>query len=148
MAEILMTSIPVDGIEFELMLEAVRGLDMAKSNGYDTSNWRFKGEDIAESETRRFKLVSLEYCPDLDEIRDKLTSSGQEPALGQAWGAFKKAFPQNNGKGPIGFPDPSWVDQRGIARFPTLRGHGNLWVPYLDWTVGCYGDWHWLVEVK
>lgn len=141
-------SIPADGVEFELTLETtIDPMEMLRSDGYDPRKWKFIGSQVVP-QTRRFKLIRVGYCANLDKVREKLATHGFIPE-GQWREAFKKAFPTNDGKGPIGFADPSWVFPFGDVGFPVLYGHGKVWDSrFFCWAGnGRGGPWRWLVAV-
>lgn len=123
---VVIPSIPADGEVFELTLDQiVNPMEMVRGDGYDPTNWEFVGQQV-EPQTRRFKLVRVGYCRNLDEVRKKLIQYGDIPE-GQWREAFKKAFPQNDGNGLVGFPDASWVLPNGSAFFPALfEGGGGV----------------------
>lgn len=138
--------IPADGVEFELTIGTIDPLEMVRSDGDDPTEWKFTGSKVVP-QTRMFKLVRTGSCTDLDEVREKLAENGSIPE-GQWREALKKAFPRNDGQGPIGIADPSWVDPDGDARFPVLGGDGGPWSSSFVWADSGRGEgWRWLVEV-
>lgn len=136
--------IPVDGVEFELTLEPIDPLEMVCSDGYDPEGWKFIGSPVVP-QTRRFKLVRVGHCYNLNAVCEKLKKYGSIPE-GQWREAFKKTFPRNNGQCPIGFADPSWVYPNGSASFPALDVFGGTWDSFFGWVnVGLGEHWRWLV---
>lgn len=139
-------SIPVDGVEFELTLEtAPDPMKMVRDDGYNLQRWEYKGKGVAIG-TRHFKLVRVGYCNNLDEVKQKL---GGDVPEGQWREAFKKAFPKNDGNGPIGFTDDSWVSPSGRTSFPVLSESGKAWFSDFRWAGFEYlGLWRWLAPCK
>lgn len=140
---------PAEGEIFELTLDAddpsCHPLVMVRGDGYDPTNWKYTGERLTGVCTGKFKLVSVGYCRNLDEVRQKLTPHGI-PAEGQWREAFKKAYPTPDGKGPVGFADPSWVLPDSDRRFPYVGSSG--WSSF-DWAGSDFDDvWRWLVAVS
>jgi len=139
--------IPADGVEFELTLTtAPDAMQMVKGDGYDPANWKYNGKGVVVG-TRRFKLVRTGYCANLNEVRQKL---GEDNIPEGQWReAFKQAYPQNDGNGPIGFADPSWVGPGRGALFPVLDEDGGAWFSLFLWADrGRSGYWRWLVACK
>ncbi len=71
------TSYPVEGLIFELTLDGdaptSNPIAMVHSDGYSQhERWRHAGTRVTGKQTRSFKLVSVGYCRDLDEVRQKL----------------------------------------------------------------------------
>lgn len=146
---ILIGSIPPNGIEFELTLKPVLGLDMVASDGYNAEGWKFTGEELIEPQTRRFKLESLDNCSSVYRARQKLTLPGQAPAKGQWREAFKEAFPQNDSNGPVGCADPSWMGPSGRPVFPVLDGDSENWYSrFLRASSNLLDGYRWLVKIK
>lgn len=142
--------IPADGIEFELALAATDPMQMVQGDGHDQRGWRFNGSQIAP-QSRYFQLVRVDYSRDLTysrnlgEILELLKRYGNIPE-GQWRDSFKRAFPRYDGKGPIGFADPSWVSPGGGDRFPALFGYDDGWHSDFVWADGCRSNrWRWLV---
>lgn len=143
------TIVPADGEEFELRLRfPVDPLEMVSIDGYSpTQDWEFTGQQIVVPQTRRFKLVRVGYYEDFDEVLGKLAQYGDAPE-GQWREAFRRVYPRNDGNGPIGFPDSSWVRPGGDATFPVLIGDGERWSSYFYWGVlNRTQHWRWLVAV-
>ena len=136
---------PAVGEVFELMLDgdAHSPLEMVQRDGY-SGNWKHKGPVVKGRHTRRFKLVQVGYCRNLDEVRQKLVAHGEIPE-GQWREAFKAAYPNPDGKGPIGFADPSWLDSHDVASFPYVYSLGSS---FFRWAVSDRsGRWRWLGAV-
>ena len=141
---------PADVVEFELTLDfdapENQPLEMVRLDGYNPEGWKFTGKKLSGIQIRRFKLVRVGHCLNLDEVRLKLAQYGREVPEGQWRQAFKAAYPNPDGNGPIGFADPSWVSPLGRASFPfvdSVGGSGFSWA-------GCGrgGRWRWLVPAS
>lgn len=141
--------LPPIGEVFELTLPGlIDGLRLVELFGYSRQGWRYTGQPMAEPLTRRFKLVGVGDCRDLNEVSVKLDPLGNIPQ-GQWMQAFRQAYPQNDGQGPIGVADPSWVSPRGDVFFPLLYRDGSGWSPYFYIASNeRKSRWRWLVEVK
>lgn len=142
---------PADGEEFELTLDgdnlATDPIAMVRHDGYNQpESWKYKGKKLMTGKlTGSFKLVSVGYCPDLDDVRQKLTQHGEVPE-GQWREAFKASYPKPDGDGPVGIADPSWVNPNGGAFFPYVDSGGGS---RFGWTgSGFDDDWRWLVRVS
>jgi len=144
--------LPVNGVEFGLILKSpIDGLKLVHLFGSRPRGWCYTGQLMTGSFTRRFKLESVGDCTDLEDVRDKLVPFGNIPQ-GQWLQVFREVYPQNDGWGPIGVADPSWVrpdDELG-ERFPVVyRGLLGDWRPRFGHTQNARGvRWRWLVEVK
>ena len=140
------SSYPAVGVEFDLTIaEPFTGIEMVRRFGYDPTGWKFNGEEIAMPQTKRFKLVSIGAQPNFEAVKADLAKHGAIPD-GQWLDAFKKAFPQPDGKGPIGVAKASWVSPSGGAHFPCVSTGGDL---YFVWTdSGFHARLRWLVEVQ
>jgi hypothetical protein len=93
-------------------------------------------------QTRRFNLVQIGYTY-LEEVRRRIGLDNVPE--GQWINAFRQAFPQHDGMGPIGIADNSWVCPDVCSAFPFVSTGG------LDfyWAVCALNDcWRWLVEVN
>ncbi|GEM_PF-1427146 len=146
--EPVIATYPAVGEVFELTLDGDapenQPLEMVRRDGY-TGDWRHKGPVVKGVETRRFKFVSVGYCANWNELKQKLAEHG-EIAPGQWREAFKKKYPTPDGNGPIGFPDASWAGPDGNAFFPCVDADGES---DFDWTGdGWVGNWRWLVGVR
>ena len=141
---------PADGVEFELALDFDAPendpIAMVRQDGYGSpEKWRFTGQKLSGVQTRRFKLERVGACGNLDEVRQKLAQYGEIPE-GQWRQAFKVAYPQSDGNGPIGFADPSWVGPDGDVDFPCVGSDGGS---LFDWAVIGLGEyWRWLVPAS
>jgi len=138
---------PMIAAVFELTLDGDdsknQPLAMVRRDGY-SGNWKHKGPVVKGQHTRRFKLVQVGYCRNLDEVRQKLVAHGEIPE-GQWREAFKAAYPNPDGKGPIGFADPSWLDSHDVASFPCVFSLGGSIFVWAD--DGQHERWRWLVAV-
>ena len=139
----------VEGEVFTLTLNAddpaCDPLTMVRGDGYGLAGWKYTGEKLTGTHTRRFKLVSVGYCRDFDEVRKKLAAHGT-PAQGQWREAFLKAYPTPNGREHIGFPDDSWVSPHGHRHFPWIWTDGRS---DFRWANDNFDDvWRWLVLVR
>ena len=138
---------PNVGEIFELTLDGDapenQPLQMVRDFGY-TGKWRHNGPKVKGKQTRRFKLAQAGYQPNLDGVKSALPGSGS--VEGQWIKAFKAAYPQPDGKGPIGIADASWVGPDGGASFPIVDSDGVL---YFHWAAFDRGDsWRWLVPAE
>ena len=139
-------SYPALGVEFDLTIaEPFTGIEMVRRFGYDPTGWKFNGEEIAMPQTKQFKLVSVGAQPNFKKVEAANAKEGVIPD-GQWCDAFKKAFPQPDGNGPIGVAKASWVRPGGYASFPYVRTGGGLSFLWIDDVF--YADWRWLVEVQ
>lgn len=141
---------PKEGEIFKLTLDGDapenQPLEMLRRYGTDSSDWKHNGEKVSGKQTRRFKLVRVGYCRNLDEVRKKLKGHGNIPE-GQWVMAFRVAYPRSDGQGPhIGVADASWVDPDGSAYFPYVYSGGSLGFNWADIERGDH--WRWLVAVS
>jgi len=105
---------------------------------YPPNNEKF--ELTVDGQTKWFMLVNVGYQPNWESLQAALTPHGSATGESER-AAFKKKFPQADGKGPIGFTKIP----RGSARFPCVRTDGDL---YFYWTAYDFNArWRWLVEV-
>ncbi len=134
---------PADGVPFDLAIEPFPGIDLVGRFGCDNQQeWKFNGREILEPQTKKFMLVSIGYQPNWEAVKTALLKYGAIPE-GQWCDAFKKAFPQPDGKGLVGVADASWVSPRGSALFPYIHADG---VPHFDWAGLDFGaGWRFLV---
>jgi len=78
-------------------------------------------------------------------VRQRLAQYGDIPE-GQWRQAFKAAYPQPDGNGPIGIADSSWVGPGGLAGFPWVDSGGGS---HFDWAGHDHDeDWRWLVPAS
>ena len=138
--------VPADGVEFELTLEATDPLEMVRLEGGNSEGWSFRGSPIVP-QTSRFKLIRARDCWNLHEVRVNLNKHGSIPG-GQWREAFRKAFPQCDGKGPIGFADASWVNPTDCLFYPVLDGKSGAWESYFCPVYFDTINWRWLVEIS
>lgn len=149
----LVPAYPTTGDVFELTLDGDARendpIEMVRRDGYlELEKWRHTGTKVAGTQTRHFKLISVGYCVNWDEVKRKLAKHGELPE-GQWREAFKAKYPTPDGNGPIGVPDASWVypgDRAYFPYFPYVHAHGES---RFFWSVdGSRGRWRWLVEVR
>ncbi len=144
--------VPADGVVFELTLNPVSADKISAAYGYRPKDWKYKGREIEETQTRRFKLVRMGFRGNLHEIREKF---GKRHLPDGHWlEAFRLAFPQCDGKGSVGYADPSWTpadkDDGEHDRFPVISENKEKWHPGFRWTGTGHHDWEeqdfrWLV---
>ncbi|MDO8435153.1 MAG: hypothetical protein Q7S89_00530 [bacterium] len=140
---------PAVGVVFELTLDGDAPendpIEMVRGDGYEQpEQWRHEGKRVAGRQTHRFKLVQVEPCRNIHQVRAELLAYGKIPE-GQWREAFKAAYPTPDGNGPIGIADPSWL-QGFQSFFPRITAGGSS---RLDWAAnGRDSDWRWLVEVS
>lgn len=106
---------------------------------YPANNEKF--ELTIDGQTKWFMLVSVGYQPSWKSLQAALTPHGSATGESER-AAFKKKFPQADGKGPVGFTKiPS-----GRAHFPYVDSDGDL---HFGWPGPDFGaDWRWLVVVQ
>lgn len=110
---------PQDGEVFELSItEPFTGLQMITDEGF-TGTWRFTGQEIAEPQTRKFKLVSIGYQPSFEAVKEELARHGKIPQ-GQWRKAFKKGLPEDRRK--LGRSRRCLVGRSGRPRLLPVRG--------------------------
>jgi hypothetical protein len=137
---------PANGVEFELTInEPFTSLDMVRRFGYESAGWNFSGAEITKPVTKRFKLVPIGAQSNFKAVEMENAKLGIIPD-GQWLDAFKKAFSQPDGNGPIGVAKASWVIPRRDACFPYVYTDGGL---SFDWTGHGFSAFsRWLVEVQ
>lgn len=146
----LISIYPINGEVFELTLDgddpAVDPIVMVRADGFsEPEKWRHTGRLVVGKQTCRFKLVSVGFCRNLDEVRQKLVEHGEIPG-GQWREAFKASYPKSDNDGPIGVIDFSWVSPRDIAHFPFIFAGGGS---SFCWVVGGFDEgWRWLVQLS
>ena len=141
-------SVPEDGEEFELSLDgnAVDPLAMVRKDGY-SGEWQFNGPKVEGVQTRRFQLVRLGYCPNLDEAKAKAQTRGYRLAEGEWREAFRKRFLRPAVGDLIAFGGSGWSDPYGGRGFPYLDESDGAWDSDFDWVgSGFDEDWRWLVS--
>lgn len=146
-----MAEYPKNGEVFELTLDGAAHdpLEMVRRCYGYTKEWRHwwhTGAKVVGIHTRRFELVSVGYGIRLEEVRRKLEGKGEVPG-GQWIQAFKQAYPEPDGKGPVGVADPAWVDSAdGFVYFPYVDSYGNS---YFCWAGHDFDKkWRWLVALS
>lgn len=140
---------PAVGEAFELTLDGDalenQPLEMVRRDGY-IGNWTHRGPLVNGAETRRFKLVSVGYCANWNELTQRKLAKHGEISPGQWREAFKKKYPTPDDNGLIGFPDASWAGPGGGARFPCVHAGGGS---DFRWAGrGFSGRWRWFVGVR
>ncbi len=138
---------PVIGEVFELTLDGDapenQPFQIVKDCGY-TGKWRHNGRTVKGKQTRRFKFAQAGYQPNLDGVKSALPTSGS--VEGQWIKAFKAAYPQPDGNGPVGIADASWVRPLVDADFPIVSTDGSL---SFRWAGDVQGAvWRWLVPAE
>lgn len=138
---------PAIGEVFELTLDGDapenQPLQIVRDCGY-TGKWRHNGRTVKGKQTRRFKLAQAGYQPNLAGVKSALTRSGS--VEGQWIKAFKAAYPQPDGNGPVGIVDSSWFRPYDDAFFPIVVTDGTL---RFRWTGrDHYAIWRWLVPAE
>lgn len=141
--------VPYNGVIFTLALKEpiITPRQMLIDDGYNPHLWEFHGEIITKRLTGNFKLFSAGDCANLNEVQRKLYPFGT-PAKGQWRTAFKEQYPEIDGRGPIGFPDSSWLDRGKDGRFPMLEQQDNAWLSRFG-AAKYKRDrfWRWVVQV-
>jgi len=135
---------PKIGEVFELTLDGndpnVQPLAMVKNYGYNPEGWKHDGKTVEGQQTQKFKLV--QKGGSWDEIGKEVGNDLE----GQWLEAFRKAYPESNGKHPVGVHDASWVVPYGSAYFPYVGRDGG---PGFLWSGHVFSvSWLWLVPVK
>lgn len=141
---------PADGEVFELTLDGDASendpIEMVRRDGYGNPKlWKYTGKRVIGKQTRFFKLVRVDHCRNLDEVRERLAKCG-EVLQGQWREAFKVAYPEPDGRGPVGIADPSWVNPNGLAYFPCVDTGGSSYFYWADYDF--HEHWRWLVGVS
>ncbi len=139
---------PRVGEVFELTLDGAapenQPLEMVESFGYNPAGWSHNGPTVSGQKTRRLKLVQVGYCSNMEKVKVKVGAEGAFPE-GQWINAFKAAYPEPDGQGPIGIPDASWIDSGGRANYPYILAFGLMQFNYAGHIRG--EDWRWLAAV-
>ena len=141
------TRYPEVGVKFMLTLDGAdpknQPIAMMRADDF-IDDFQHCGPTVQGTVTKRFKLVNVESCRNLDEVKQRCAEHGTLPE-GQWREAFKDAFPTPDRKGPIGVPDASWVDSLGGALFPFVDSNG---ASGFNWVGNEYSArWRWLVCV-
>ena len=104
------------------------------------------GPIVTGAETRRFMLVRVGRCDNLDEVKARLAAHGKIPE-GQWMHAFRTAYPIGDEHGPVGVADDSWrITPQLSTYFP--RESGKPGESFLAWNGhGLGARWRWLVCV-
>lgn len=142
-------NIPAVGEVFELTLTTpINAMEMVQWASYNSDDgWEYNGRVFVPG-TQTFKLAQTGYQPNLDGVR---WQQGKANVPQGFWlMAFYEAFPTNDGNGPIGVADASWLDPRRRARFPALvAGSSQGWLRNFLWAGSVrHGDWRWLEACK
>jgi hypothetical protein len=140
-------SIPELGEVFELTLNGddVDPGEMVRNDRYPGS-WDFLGPRVVGLQTRRFRLVNVGRCANLNEVREK----AGKLAEGQWREAFRQRYPNPDGREPIGFGGSLWSNNIGGCRIPLLTNYGDEWISRFGSasTALHRESWRWLVEVE
>lgn len=143
--------LPTNHEIFTLTLnDEIDGLELVRLFlGKDFVRWRYLGGVVAGPLTRQFKLVGVNYCDNLYDVRGKLDAHGDIPQ-GMWLQSFRQAYPTSTSKrGPIAIADPSWLNPDGFLVFPLLDHVGKGWFTSFGWSgYDRDGSWRWLVEVS
>ncbi len=102
-------------------LRSNQPLGIVKKFGYPTDmiEWNYKGPIITDRLTRYMKLIQVGYCKDLTTLQQRLSVYGPTPS-GQWLEAFREAYPQHDGEGPVGVLDVSWIRAYSNPMFPCI----------------------------
>jgi hypothetical protein len=119
-------------------------LGMVETVHGGSEGWKHRGEVVKGKQTRRFKLVYVGCCANLDEVISKLLVLGPIPE-GQWIRAFHACFPQPDSKGPVGVADHSWVTPDGDLVFPSVNAEGEL---DFAWPRYHRRHWRWLMGAE
>lgn len=144
--------IPADGVEFELtMSKIIDPLEMVRAAGHKHELWKFRGRPDLIPRTARFKLVRIPCRMNFYNVPRSLIlmKYGFIPE-GQWQEVFRTKYQLNDGRGPIGVPNASWVHLYDGVCFPILDGRrGEIWCPGFSRVRDNYGIfWRWLVASK
>lgn len=142
--------VPADGTEFKLtMSEIINPLAMIYAAGHNPELLKFKGVLDMIPRTVKFKLVRIGCRTDFFHVPRALKRHGFIPE-GQWREVLRKTYPLNDGRGPIGIPNASWVHLYDGACFPVLDGLcGKIWHPGFSRVKNDYdASWRWLVQVS
>lgn len=143
--QLIVANIPAVGVEFELTLD---GDTMQPERCCDgMTGWEYKGFTIIGKYTRRFKLVRIGYCKDIDDVKKQLQLIGGSPSS-QWMLAFRAKYSKHDNRGPIGVCDPSWeLDRIPGTYFPSFFG-GIAGIHFSRRDLARDESWRWLVEVR
>lgn len=140
---------------FELTLDGsdpnVQPLAIIKKHGYGIyKKWKHTGKIVIGRETRKFKLIDLDFCANWGEIKNKFMKylndyPGAVIPESQWLVAFTSNYREYDYNGPIGIADASYTDDVGNANFLCVW-HGSLF--FVDDVHVSHQKWRWLVEVK
>jgi hypothetical protein len=87
------------------------------------------------------------FCFNLVRVQEEMKGYGNIPE-GLWREAFRQSFSRNDGEGPIGFADFSWVSPAGGVYFPMLEEHDEGWISgFRNASCERNKDWRWLVGV-
>ena len=146
------TMVPANEVPFELTLKApIEGLELLKMFGNNSVGWKYKGQTMVAPFTRKFMLVSIGKCRHLSTVICRLTA-WPNATQGQWLEAFRRAYPLNDGQGPIGVADPSWTVYRNgydADCFPRLLPIPRFWDPaFTDLNLQKDEEWRWLIQLE
>lgn len=112
-------------------------------NKDNPEDWRHNGQVVTDKQTRKFMLVKIGNQPNLAAAKSVLEKKYGTTPEGQWMKAFKDAYPKDDGNGPIGVADSSWIYPNGHIRFPCVHTGGR---PHFDrGDYDLYTYWRWLV---
>ena len=146
---------PAVGRVFELTLDGDASkndpLEMVRRDGHRSpEKWEFKGKKVMGIQTRNFRLVRVAndypyYHIAVYHLTDKVCEEIMAGEVEGQWReAFKAAYPNHSGKGPVGVPDFSWVSPiRKEPYFPCIDKDGKS---RFYWAGSTFiKSWRWLV---
>lgn len=146
MAQKVLLPMPPDGEEFELIINGNarknQPLEMLRRAGYP-GKWKYIGELIAGTQTRRFKWAAVGHQQDDIELRDALARQGKFPR-GQWLNAVIASYRPDvfHHRGVL---DRSWVHPDGFLCIPIIEsGKLVLTSASREFNEEC----RWLVEVE
>jgi hypothetical protein len=118
-------------------------IEMVRRCRYDNpEKWQFDGRRLVGTQSRRLRLVGIGDQLNFGAVRKALAEQGPFPE-GQWREAFMAAYPEPNGKGPMGVADPSWCGPDGLLYFPYINTAGR---PHFNRAGTTFLDnWLWLV---
>lgn len=139
--------IPRIGETFELTLngDKVDPVEMVTQTGRK-GLWKYLGNRISGTQTRRFKLVDIGACRNMAVARERAGSL----ADGLWAEAFRAAYPLPGDARSVCFGGSGWLNPYGLPRIALLENSGVSWTLRFEnpHTVSqSEGVWLWLTEV-